>query len=84
MRNVTVTLEEDVARWARVRAAERDMSLSRFLGELLKEQMESEESYEAAMRSYFSRPPQELKSASASYPSREEPYELPGPRPGLR
>ena len=39
LRNVTVTLEEDVARWARMEAAQRDTSVSRLLGELLKERM---------------------------------------------
>ena len=39
LRNVTVTLEEDVARWARVEAARLDTSVSRLLGELLKERM---------------------------------------------
>jgi hypothetical protein len=34
-----VTLEEDVARWARIEAARRDTSVSRLLGELLKERM---------------------------------------------
>jgi len=32
MRNVTVTMEEDVAKWARVWAAEHDTSVSRMLG----------------------------------------------------
>jgi hypothetical protein len=36
---VTVTLEEDVAQWARIEAARRDTSVSRLLGELLKERM---------------------------------------------
>lgn len=39
LRNVTVTLEEDVAQWARIEAARRDTSVSRLLGELLKESM---------------------------------------------
>jgi hypothetical protein len=34
-----VTLEEDVAQWARIEAAKRDTSVSRMLGELLKERM---------------------------------------------
>lgn len=42
LRNVTVTLEEDVAQWARIEAARRDTSVSRLLGELLKERMASE------------------------------------------
>jgi hypothetical protein len=39
LRNVTVTLEEDVAQWARIEAARRDTSVSRLLGALLKELM---------------------------------------------
>ena len=39
LRNVTITLEEDVAQWARIEAARRDTSVSRLLGELLKERM---------------------------------------------
>jgi len=39
LRNVTVTLEEDVAQWARIEAARRDTSVSRLLGEILKERM---------------------------------------------
>jgi hypothetical protein len=39
LRNVTVTLEEDVAHWARIEAARRDTSVSRLLATLLKERM---------------------------------------------
>ena len=42
LRNVTVTLEEDVAQWARIEAARQDTSVSRLLGALLKELMSSE------------------------------------------
>ncbi len=42
LRNVTVTLEENVAQWARIEAARRDTSVSRLLGALLKERMSSE------------------------------------------
>ena len=43
LRNVTVTLEEDVAQWARIEAARRDTSVSRLLGELLKERMSAQD-----------------------------------------
>ena len=43
LRNVTVTLEEDVAQWARIEAARRDTSVSRLLGTLLKEHMVSQD-----------------------------------------
>jgi GH35 family endo-1,4-beta-xylanase len=42
LRNVTVTLEEEVARWARIEAARRNTSVSRLLGALLKENMSAE------------------------------------------
>jgi hypothetical protein len=35
-------LEEDVAQWARIEAARRDTSLSRFLGALLKERVKAQ------------------------------------------
>jgi hypothetical protein len=42
LRNVTVTLEEDVAQWARIEAARRDTSVSRLLGALLKERISAD------------------------------------------
>lgn len=42
LRNVTVTLEEDVAQWARIEAARHDTSVSRLLGALLKKRMSVE------------------------------------------
>ena len=42
LRNVTVTLEEDVAQWARIEAARHDTSVSRLLGELLKERISAQ------------------------------------------
>jgi plasmid stability protein len=72
MKNVTITLEEEVARWARVRAAEKNTSMSRLIGELLREHMKQEESYEAAMRRFLSRKPKPLKPRGRTYPSREE------------
>ena len=42
MKNVTISLNEKIARWARVKAAEQDKSLSRFLAELLEERMRDE------------------------------------------
>jgi len=74
MKNITISLEEEVARWARVWAAEHDTSVSRFVGDLLQARMESERGYRRAMKSYFTRAPQKLKSAG-HYPTREEIHE---------
>ena len=64
-----------VARWARIRAAERNTSVSRFLGELLKEKMRAEEGYRQAMEQYLAREPKILKKATERYPKREELYD---------
>ena len=74
-RNVTITLTEDVARWARVRAAEHDTSVSQFVGELLSERMAEETSYQAAMQQYLSLQPRALKPSEAEYPARDELHE---------
>ena len=39
MKNVTITLDEEVARWARIIAAEQNTSVSRLVGEMLREKM---------------------------------------------
>lgn len=57
LRNVTVTLEEDVAQWARIEAARQDTSVSRLLGTLLKERMSAQDDYETAMRRALGRRP---------------------------
>ena len=72
LRNVTITLEEDVAQWARVAAARRDISLARFVGELLRETMERGVAYDAAMQRFLSTSPRALKGRDASYPTRDE------------
>jgi hypothetical protein len=74
MKNVTITLEEEVARWARIRAAERETSVSRLVGEMLKEKMLEEQTYERAMQQYLSQAPRKLRRPGQKYPRREELY----------
>jgi hypothetical protein len=50
MKNVTVTMEDSVADWARMEAARRNTSVSRLLGELLAEKMRRDDAYQRAMR----------------------------------
>ena len=71
MKNVTITLEEEVARWARIWAAEHETSVSRFLGGILKERMLEERSYASAMKQFLSQPPRTLKKGG-TYPKRDE------------
>lgn len=72
MKNVTITLEEEVARWARIRAAKLNTSVSRLVGQMLKEKMQEEEDYRLAMSQYLAQEPQALKDAGTPYPRREE------------
>jgi plasmid stability protein len=74
MKNVTITLDEEVARWARIRAAERDTSVSRLVGEMLREKMVEEQAYQIAKQQYLSRPAKKLKKPGTKYPRREELY----------
>jgi hypothetical protein len=50
MKNVTVTMEDSVADWARIEAARRNTSVSRMVGEMLAEKMRHDDAYERAMR----------------------------------
>jgi hypothetical protein len=80
VKNITITLDEKTAAWARSHAADRDMSLSRFVGELLERTMRESREYRRAMHTYLSRQPRRLKKSSARYPRREELHD----RRGLR
>jgi plasmid stability protein len=75
MKNVTITLEENVARWARVRAAEMDKSLSRLVGEILKEKMREEDEYLKSKQQYLSIEARRLKGTRQKYPPREKLHE---------
>jgi hypothetical protein len=73
LRNVTVTLEEDVARWARIEAAQKETSVSRYLGDLLRERMLEKSAYESAMRRALARKP--FLETDGRYLSREEAHD---------
>lgn len=72
LRNVTVTLDEETARWARLEAARRDMSVSRLLGEILRREMEGRDAYEAAMSRYLEGSGSALRNRSVPLPTRDE------------
>lgn len=75
MKNVTISLDEELARWARVRAAEEDQSLSRWISDMIERRKAEAEAYETAMQTYLSIEPQPLKEAGVSLPRREELHE---------
>jgi len=73
LKNVTITLEEDVARWARIEAARQDTSVSQLLGEVLKQRMSAEEGYEAAMERALKRRP--FFTKTSRYLTRDEAHD---------
>ena len=80
MKNVTITLPENLALWLRVKAAKEDRSVSRWLAELLERMRLNEDRYEVAMRRYLAMKPHKLDWPGGRRPTREELHE----RPGLR
>jgi hypothetical protein len=75
MRNVTVTMDDDVARWVRVEAAKRGISVSRLLGDYVASMMRAEAGYEAAQADFLSRGPRRLRPDGQRLPTREELHE---------
>jgi tRNA uridine 5-carbamoylmethylation protein Kti12 len=75
LRNVTLTLEEEVARWARLEAARQDTSVSRLLSSILKQRMMETDNYEKSMRRALSGKP--LFKSDGKHMTREEIHERP-------
>ena len=71
MKNVTVTMDDQVADWARIEAARRNTSVSRLIGEMLAEKMRHDDAYERAMNDWLSRE-RPWKSDGRPYPGRDE------------
>ena len=72
MKNVTITLDEETAAWARVEAARQDMSVSRMVGEMLAQRMRESREYEESMRRFLARGPVKLRRGRTRYATREE------------
>ncbi|HET9108771.1 MAG TPA: hypothetical protein VFN79_16435 [Steroidobacteraceae bacterium] len=72
MKNVTITLDERTAAWVRVQAAKENMSVSRFLAELLHRRMGDARAYEEAMRRFLSEKPLEFAWTDGRRPTRED------------
>jgi predicted transcriptional regulator len=75
MKNITITVDDEVARWARIWAAKHNTSVSRLLGEVLAERMRRESDYEAAMERFLRKPPRRLRESGQPLPPRAELYE---------
>ena len=75
MKNATITLEDEVAQWARIQAAQQNTSGSQMLGKLLRKHMLEEEGYSAAMQQFLDRAPTRLKEEGEAYPERDSLHE---------
>lgn len=71
MRNVTVTLDDETAQWARMWAARHNTSVFKLLGEVLAEHMHRETGYEAAKNRFLGKPFRRLKDDGTDYPDRQ-------------
>lgn len=72
MKKFTITLDERTAAWARVQAAERNTSLSRFVGELLRGHKRRSRAYEKAYRAFLAEKPIRFEGPGERYLTREE------------
>lgn len=75
VKNVTITVDEEVLQWARVQAAVHNTSVSRMLGECLRQQMRHTLDYDAAQRQFLMRKSRTLKKARSTYPKRDALYD---------
>lgn len=72
MKNVTITLDDETAARARVKAAESNMSLSRYIGEVLRKHTRGDDEYERAMRRALAWKPFAMRKPGERYLTREE------------
>jgi len=60
LKNVTITLPEEVAHWARMRAADENTSVSRLVGKILEAQMRKSDDYQEAYRRWRELKPMDI------------------------
>ena len=80
MPNMTITADEETLQRARIEAARRNISVSRFVGELLREKFQEDDEYDRAMQEFFSRGPYlepQAREDGRSWPRRDEIYDRP-------
>lgn len=80
MKNVTITLDETTAAWLRRQAAERGISVSRFVDDVLQERMHELRAYNDAMRSFLAHTPFNFRFIGDRRPAREELHDRSGVR----
>ncbi|MFI4913638.1 MAG: hypothetical protein ACHQAR_00365 [Steroidobacterales bacterium] len=76
MKNITITLDEETAAWLKREAARAGCSVSRTVGELLRQRSRELAEYDVAMRDYLRLKPVALGDGTR-YPTRKTLYERP-------
>ena len=74
MKNITITLPEETARWARVWAAQKGKSVSAAFAELLEEIRQENSKRRKDWNAFHKIPPRNLNQGG-KYPSRDSLYE---------
>lgn len=72
MKNITITLDKQMADWLRLNAAKKGISVSRFVGDLVHERMREARDYNEAMRQFLAEKPFHRGWADGHRPTREE------------
>jgi hypothetical protein len=73
--NLTITASDDVLRRVRVEAATRGVSVSRFVGEVLRDKFVEDDAHDRAMVEFFERDPyldSEARADGCGWPTRDE------------
>ena len=84
MKNITIALPEDLARWVRVQAAENERSVSRWLTDLLEGMRRRDDEYVITMREFLAVEPRPVEWIDGRKPSREELHDRGHERPHPR
>jgi hypothetical protein len=77
VKSVKVMLDDDTAARARARAGERNLSLSRYIADVLRKELGGMDEYEAAYRAWRKRKPFPLKGSPEPNPKRADLYDRP-------
>jgi len=80
MKNITITLPDEIGRKTRILAAEAETSVSQYLCRLVTEKIKGDGKYDAAMTRFLRRGPRPLQSAPAPYPDRDSLHERHEPK----
>ena len=75
MKDLTITLDDETLEWLQVKAAEKGLSVSQLVSEMLASHREQENDYDAAHKNYLARGPFPLTGQPQQYPTRDALYD---------